>query len=329
MSPEEGERKDFMDFQREHAGDIDRADMMARRRESIQIVTFTKNRDLGRMDPVGRHPANGFVVFPDKRRLGGGIKPGETYFCELQEHVPPGTNPIYYANPITRIDPGFLFDLRADQVVSMIDALGRSALGQLTDQVRAQVRAQLEAATRAELDSLREQATSARAEADLLKAELGRQQEENGTLRLESEGLAQRIKELEEVAREEREASPPTAAAIAVAPGGGGWQALGVPEVAVHAVRRTDADRLESAFFADGRHFVHVSPDRRMLMVHPHGEGNLPAVGRRLVVPGLGVLRPYDGPEELPARVDIRTGGLLVDISVERERSSTIEEWYQ
>ena len=289
--------------------------------ESLELMTFMKNADKMRTDPVARHPITGLIVFPDKRRQGGLIKVGETYFCEVREHESGFGSTIYYADPVIRVDAGFLFDLRPDQVGKLVDALLEAAKEPLLEQARAQIRSQLEKAARTDLEVLRRERDEAAAALDGARAQLVQSQEEVARLRLESIGLAERVRELEGAAgstaaagaRDGTAGSAPSAPTTGQE--GATWTALGGPGPMALSIRRPSPEHLESTQLTYSRYFVHVSPDRRVLLVRPHPEGNLPAVGGRLTVPTLGMLRPFSGPEELAARADPRTGGLLVDIS--------------
>ena len=291
--------------------------------ESLELMTFMKNADKMRTDPVARHPITGLIVFPDKRRQGGLIKVGETYFCEVREHESGFGSTIYYADPVIRVDAGFLFDLRPDQVGKLVDALLEAAKEPLLEQARAQIRSQLEKAARTDLEVLRRERDEAAAALDGARAQLVQSQDEVARLRLESIGLAERVRELEGAAgstaatpaRGEGAGGAPSAPAAVPGQDGATWTTLGGPGPMALPIRRPTPEHLESTQLSYSRYFVHVSPDRRVLLVRPHPEGNLPAVGGRLTVPTLGMLRPFSGPEELATRTDPRTGGLLVDIS--------------
>ena len=124
-------------------------------------------------------------------------------------------------------------------------------------------------------------------------------------MELESRSLRQRVAELE--------AGGVAEADEGVAPGP--WAAWAPPAWESLAVVRSAEEQLESPLLRDGLYFVHVSPDRGVLRACAHPEGNLPAVGGRLTVPGLGMLRAFEGREELRARVEPRTGAVLVHLA--------------
>lgn len=298
------ERVDFNDFLRKMA----EQEARAKRADDIQLITFSANPEPNRKIPIARHPATGLIVFPDTHRLGGQIKPGETYFCEITDHVSPEGKKVHYANPIQRIDASFLFDLRPEQVAKIVEVLQQSAPNPLLEQARAQIQEQVQEAARPQIDSLAIERDAAKAEVERLKGEMNRVQEANA-------GLRRQIGELEKEhappagAPSSEHVVPPVAASPTM------WLPWGTNASSVQLVRRTAEEELEGTVFQDGHYFVHISPDRRLLFIHSHPEGNLPAFGGKLKVPGLAFLRPFQKAEALPARVDLRNGGLLVDVT--------------
>jgi hypothetical protein len=266
------------------------------RNESIQLVSFVPNREPGRNLPVGHHPVTNRVVFPDMKRDGAVIKPGETYFCDLVEYHPAVGPSVYYANPIRRVDPSFLFDIHPNQVDQVISAVMRSSQAQVLQQARAKIQSEVEEATKVELSGLKSELDSLRAENGSLKAKLSKTPETRR--QPEVQMLPVTTQTSVDAAPAPNHPTPPGNAA---------------PLASGHVLRQS-ANQLSSPLLEDGRYFVHVSPDRKRLFIHSHPEGNLAAKGTTLSVPGLSVLRPFDGKESLDALVDRRVGGLIVDL---------------
>ena len=277
--------------------------------DSLQLVTFVRNPEPGKSDPVGKHPSNGRPVFPDKRRGGTEIKAGETWFCELEEYRPGFGPQIYYGSPIVKIDASYLFDIRPDQVDRLVEALQKTSQATLLDAARKKLQDELEKAAQTRVDTAAMERDTARREADGLRAELDRLREANVVLKRESDGLK---------AKQEVNDSP----AGGEATGQSGPGELGVPQswsllgdgAGSLVLQRPLATVIESAILRDGRYFVHVSPDRGVLLIRWHPEGNLVAVGHKITIPGLEVLRPFDKPEALRGTYDSRAGGVRVDL---------------
>lgn len=266
------------------------------RNESIQLVCFTPNRDPGHDLPVGRHPVTNRAVFPDMRRDGATIKAGHAYFCDLVEYHPTTGPPVYYANPIRRVDPSFLFDLHPNQVDQVIAAVVRNSQDQLLQQARARIQSEVEDTTRSQLSTMRTELDSLRAENTTLRGKLSKS--------AEASGLPTALPRID--------TSAPISCTVPAVDRQSTY-AVGIVQ-STTMVSRPSPEELSSPLIVDSRYFAHVSPDRKKLLIHSHPGGNLPAVHSSLKVPGLAVLRPFDGIESLHALVDPRGGGLIIDL---------------
>lgn len=298
--------KDLIDLQR-LAAEEGRERALRARLDSLQLVSFTRNTEPGRSDPMGRHPLNGRPVFPDKRRQGGDIKSGETWFCELEEYRPGGGGAVYYGNPIVKVDASYLFDLRPDQVDKLLAALQQTSQPTLLDLARKSIQTELERAAQARVEAMQRERDSARAESDSLHTEVAKLTDSAAILRREVEALKGSPPGREPLNKAEP-AQPASTVALRVE---SDWLPLGNSPIAA-LIDRPAAGKLRSVQFRDGRYFVHVSPDRRLLLVRYHPEGNLVATSNCLDIPGLDVLRPFDRPEQLHGSFELRGGGLLV-----------------
>jgi hypothetical protein len=269
------------------------------RRDSVQLITFERNRD--RDIPVGRHPQTNRVVFPDLKRMGGKIKPGETYFCDLIEYHPAAGPSVYYANPITKVDASYLFDLHPDCVEKLVEALMRGAPGQVLEQARAQIKSRLEQSAKIQVEALVTERDALRAENSGLRAELTKPRPAIQLVR----------SDYDVDSRESKSATPASSPKLS--------SKVNPPQISEQVpestIERPTADELRSPLLREGRYFAHVSPDRQRLFIHAHPEGNLHVSASTLSVPGLSVLRPFDGEEQLNASPNHRVGGLAVDLS--------------
>jgi len=282
------------------------------RQDSVHLITFESNRDPGHHLPVGRHPQTSRVVFPDMKRHGSRIKAGETYFCDLVEYRPAVGPQVYYANPITKVDASYLFDLRPDLVDKLVEVLMRTAQAQVLEQARAQIQVKLEQSSKVQLDIIASERDSLRTENLTLRTELARAASPNqgarrpaGPRKLSDAGDSRLS-----TTREAPRTGNPIDDALPQD------QRLGLSSsTGTTQIRRPTADELQSPLLGQGHYFVHVSPDREKLYIHAHPEGNLIAVDSRLRIPGLAVLRPFDGEEDLVASANPRVGGLAVDLT--------------
>lgn len=275
------------------------------RRDSVQLITFEHSRDPGRDLPVGRHPVTNRIVFPDKKRNGAGIKPGETYFCDLVEYHPTAGPSVFYANPITKVDASYLFDLKPEQVDKLVEALLRSAQGLFFEQARAQIQNKVEQATKGNLEALTTERDALHRENRILRAEVEKLRQAATAFPANASPIG-RIQGVIGV-------SPMDQHSLGHSAGTGGISPE--PSASGEVVHRREADSLMGPLLIDGHYFAHVSPNRERLFIHPHPEGNLRSVGSVLSVPGLSILRPFDGGEDLPASLDPRVGGFSIRLS--------------
>lgn len=79
-------------------------------------------------------------------------------------------------------------------------------------------------------------------------------------------------------------------------------------------VKRIRPDIIFSDSFVRTRYFVHISKDRRLLLVRPHEYGDAICLNGRIELTGLGSLVQYDSPKELVARYNPTYGGLLINL---------------
>lgn len=283
MSAGGGERVDL----RELALQAAREEALSKRTDALQLVTFGRNADPERTDPVGRHPSNGRLVFPDKKRLGAAIKVGETYFCDLAEYHPAAGQPVYNANPIVKIDAAYLSDLRSDQLGRIVELLRKSDLDSLIEAAEARIRRGMEPKVQAESEDAKLSVPpGVRAPVDTSDAP--------SLTRTAGVALA------EEIPREKSERT--------------GFQRLEQAEATEIDILRTSGNCLQAPQFADGLFQVFVSPDRHHLLAAPSSSGPFRATGGLLRLPELAMLRPFNLPERLPGLHDPCTGNVSIRI---------------
>lgn len=300
--------RDLVDLQRvaEEAGS-DRA--LRARLDALQLVTFTRNTEQGKTGLIGKHPLNGRPIFPDMRRRGNEIRPGDTWFCELEEYRPMVAQPVvYYANPIIKVDASYLFDLRSDQVDALLKALQETTQDTLLEVAKAKQREQLEKEAQARIEAALRERDDARNESDRLREELAEARKDLSVLKREVDILKMRDIGGSNSVHPSTAHPPPSESAEPP----DGWTALGQGNATTLALDRPLANVIDSPYIRNGRYFVHVSPDRTRLLIRWHVAGNLVAVGGKIEIPSLEVLRPFDRAEKLRATYDLRAGGILV-----------------
>ena len=81
----------------------------------------------------------------------------------------------------------------------------------------------------------------------------------------------------------------------------------------MHA-ERTGPNLIRSESFTEDRYDVHMSPNRKYLLVEPDEQGEVVCVNRTLFLGNLESLSPYNGPMELLARRSDKYGGMLIEL---------------
>ncbi|MBW3583250.1 MAG: hypothetical protein KY455_09150 [Euryarchaeota archaeon] len=269
--------------------------------EELTVLTFRPNKRGG--DPVAVTP-EGKAVFPDKYRGGDNIKEDETWVCSVSSKG--GTT--FFGAPLVKLDSAFFFDLLGPQVSRIVQV----ALEDHRDAIEPYIKSALDKQSDAMLKKRMDLLESEREDLAAQYEDLERRYEE----------ARQKIKQAEIEVRALKENAPRNGGANATPTNGNGEAPEGFAQIpgshylssGAIQVRRLREDELESDSFTADRYFGHVSPDRRVLFLKPHPNGNLPCVHHRIHIPGLNTLRPFGDDEELPGTYVSKHGGYIVDL---------------
>jgi len=85
----------------------------------------------------------------------------------------------------------------------------------------------------------------------------------------------------------------------------------GMPEV-----KRIAPRALFSEDFDDGRYFVHVSPNKKTMLIRKHEEGEIFCVNHQIMIQDLERLYPFSEMKELKAEISSKYGGILVHLDI-------------
>lgn len=239
-----------------------------------ELTAFTaKNVLLDFYDQPVRSFYNGFVVLP---KNGYSITAG-TWICRLDSR----REGKYYVIPVRQVDASLFLELRPELQQHLAETLWNADRPDLEPQLAERYRQEFEASFQTRLE-----------------AALQPLQEENAALRQSNSELSSQLKSAQDLASLQARAPPaPAAPADGMVP----------LEQAVHeatAVRRVKADVLESALFTGLHYFVHISLDRRHLLIDEHPFGTVTCFRHQLFLQGLGELWPFSGPAELQSAYD-------------------------
>lgn len=85
----------------------------------------------------------------------------------------------------------------------------------------------------------------------------------------------------------------------------------GMPEV-----KRVAPRAIFSEAFEDGRYFVHVSPNKKTMLIRKHEEGEIFCVNHQIMMQDLERLYPFSEVKELKAEISSKYGGILVHLDI-------------
>ncbi|PKK86028.1 MAG: hypothetical protein CVT48_02940 [Thermoplasmata archaeon HGW-Thermoplasmata-1] len=258
------------------------------RLETTKVITFWQNEDGNTMS---RLPSGG-VVFPH-RQWADIIVPGETWLSELEQR---GTT--FFAKGIKKIDSAFFLDLRSDQMDEVAKALWEQNRELLEPMLEEKYQHVMEKA-------IEERAAESKRIADETQTKLAEREAELTQLK-QMHKLTVTALEREIRDREEREKSDTDTPAPPMFSDGFSPRA---PKI-----RRIEPDVLESKDFTSVHYFVHVSPDRSVMTIRPHEQGNVACSNNRLELSGLSLILPYGGPGNIPAEYSAKYGGYVAHL---------------
>lgn len=284
---------DFNEFARQN-GDADAlpAEEWQAYGRKQAIVTFEVDR---KGSVSGKY--RGMIVFRDhdSENL---IKAGETWVCTLQPNPSSAAN--YFARAVQKVDSSFMFALKKDQIAEIAAALWRTCPDALMPALEEMYGVQNAAAT----DKAVEEAVKAVKQAnDQLTAQVNElMQTDLGNKKIIA-SLEARVKEAE--------ARPPARAVPTPPAAPGRMMPFPGPQLDI-CVRRESSDMLSSPSFDQARYFVHLSADRRVLLVRPHPNGNVICTDQTIVLAGLGMLVPFTAACDLVCEYDADLGGIRI-----------------
>lgn len=220
------------------------------------------------------------------------ILAGEIWLCTLDT-----THPNYYfATPIHKIDASFLFELKKNQIEEIAEIVWRNHEGVIKPQLEERYH-----------DIMNETITKA---VDNAKATYNAELEERDSKIIL---LEQRDTENKQIiaSLEEKIKAKPAAAVFENGPPGSGL----VPFQSVVqniSVRRTGPDTLQSDFFTQSRYFIHVSADHRIMVIHPHAQGNVICMDNTISLAGLSLVSSFADAYDMPSEYSSEYEGLQV-----------------
>ena len=218
---------------------------------------------------------------------------GDTWICSLDT----SRDTYYFARGLQRIDASFMYELKKDQIEEIADAVWRSQRQVveplLEDKYKDIMKNQL-------MQAIDEARTAHGEQMDAMKENMHQLEQRVA----ENKKIIASLQEQREAAnvREERkiEQTPGTDPAIDI---------FGVRDT---QVRREGPDTISSLFFNRSRYFVHLSADHRLLTIRPHESGSVICMNNTMVLAGLSLVSPFEGPCDMISEYSPQYGGLKI-----------------
>jgi hypothetical protein len=278
-----------MDFNKWVAGESGKHDLTADewdqvRKTEIGILTFVRE-DSGRIKASHK----GIVVFRH-RDFEDIIMPGQTWICSLDKKA---TN--YFAKGIVRVDSAFLFELKKDQIEEIasylwekqrhiIEPILDERYKDITNKKIAQVAEETGQKYETEMKQLKDTIH------DLEKKDA------------ENKNMISSLHEKLDAAKKDK--SPKTGKTEIAGP-------AGIVTASV-SVRRDGPDSISSDSFDKSRYSVHLSADHRIIIVRPHNEGSVVCLDNTIVLAGLSMISPFNGPRDMVSEYNHVYGGIQI-----------------
>jgi len=221
------------------------------------------------------------------------ISLGETWICSLQSM---GT--YYFAKGLVRIDPSFLFELKKEQM----DEIG----SYIWEKYRHIIEPELKAKYDEEAEKKTNQATES------IRNEY---EDKIAGLNEEIDKLVQRDMKNKHVIASLEEELNTVSKHAAPAPAAPAQEQAFYPYPAQPvrvSVRRDGPDSIYSESFNRSRYFVHLSYDRRTILIKAHEEGNVLCMNNRIVLEGLSAISTFGEQYDMVTEYNPRYGGIQI-----------------
>jgi hypothetical protein len=77
-------------------------------------------------------------------------------------------------------------------------------------------------------------------------------------------------------------------------------------------VRRVGPDTISSEYFTKNRYFVHISADCRIMIIHPHEDGNVVCIENTIILDGLSSVSSFSEPYDMVSEYNPNYGGVQI-----------------
>ncbi len=289
-------------------------DVLVKSTTRMEMLVFKKNPSKpGLISEYDR-----IKVFPDNGYGGLEIQEGEAYICILDKYAAGG---VYYAKAVRKVDVNLLMEFDPRLKSEMVSTLWKKNRAQFEQgfrdlylqETREKVEEELKAKHEAELKAREDANAALRDEIRILKNDLAARPGRS-EIPLGSEEIVLSSSE------EEEKPQPPKPVLSAPAVPAD-RQVRRDPMEPKGAIVEYDViiqgNRLSCEALRDGRYYVHMSPDKRTLLIRPNEDGTIYAFDSGISIDRLSEIYGSPDPLEknyLKAEYSERFGGMIVHL---------------
>ena len=336
-------KENLLDLQRKlmdsDISDVVAYDFIEKTKKRLYLLSFA-------LDAKGKNIVShikGTIVFVDSK-FPGKVEVGDTWICTADL----ADSNVYYAMPIYKVTVSLLMNMDEGLRYEMIDALYKRNKkmfeAEFAERYKEEVHDSAVLDARSEYDGIIAQLQAQVSELDLqLKQnrilsqsvmaaprpepemiELGSDVDDIAPIELGSEDDNVEPIELgSDVGSEPAEQRNPISTAPHTIPSMYRNSTPGIPEIRtpekaasasaiVYNVERLDENTLYSESFTDQKYFIHISPDRNLLVVRPNSFGSVFCINNKVKLKGLGKLSEFTGHKRLVAEYSDRYEGMII-----------------
>ncbi|AMK13767.1 hypothetical protein AUP07_0718 [methanogenic archaeon mixed culture ISO4-G1] len=277
------------------------------------------------------------ITFLDWNYSGEPIESGDHVLCTIKEDLD-----YNVATPVMKITPSILLGISNEMREAIINALWdknkKDYVGQFEQRYKnetyEQAKADAEAENKAKLDELNDQIESLKRKLaaanfamDQASFDADSQKNESEDIELSSEPVKDRP---EKVAPESAVISlssrkSETERPIRYETGNRVYESysprvqemfFSYPHFKNPIVKRVGPRAIYSESFEDGRYFVHVSPNKKLMLIRKHDEGEVFCVNHQVMIQDLERLYPFLEEKDLKAERSGKYDGILVHLDL-------------
>lgn len=220
------------------------------------------------------------------------ISAGETWICSLDNK-----QTYYFARGLQRIDSSFMYELKRDQIDEIAAAVWADQRHIIEPLLEEKYKEIMNEHIAAAVEKERKEYTQ---QIEGLKEQVRSSEQKDAENKQIISSLQEKISKAQDAGHRKRPVSA----------GEADQDMLG--QITETHVNRDGPDTISSPMFDRSRYFAHLSADHRILVIKPHGSGNIVCINSTIVLSGLSLISPFEGQCEMVSEYNPKYGGIQI-----------------